>query len=44
MDGWHKQYPNEPQFQPSATIDRLVKEGKKGVKSGAGFYDYPAKK
>ena len=44
LDGWHKRYPEEPQFQPSAAIDGLVKEGKFGVKSGAGFYDYPMKK
>ncbi len=42
LDGWAKQYPNEPQFKTIETVNKLVKEGKLGVKSGAGFYDYPA--
>lgn len=44
MDGWSKQYPNEPQFQPSATVTKLVKEGRLGIKTGAGFYEYPPTK
>uniref|UniRef100_A0A915MW50 3-hydroxyacyl-CoA dehydrogenase n=1 Tax=Meloidogyne javanica TaxID=6303 RepID=A0A915MW50_MELJA len=32
--GWHEKYPNEPLFQPIATLDKLVAEGKLGVKSG----------
>jgi 3-hydroxyacyl-CoA dehydrogenase len=43
LEGWHQRYPDEPQFKPSAAIDKLVKQGRLGVKSGAGFYEYPAK-
>jgi len=41
--GWHEKYPNEPLFQPIATLDKLVAEGKLGVKSGEGFYKYSKK-
>ncbi len=43
LEGWHKRYPEEPQFKPSEAIDRLVKQGRLGVKSGAGFYEYAAR-
>jgi len=43
MDGWHKEYPNDPLFQPSPLISKLVEEGKKGSKSGEGFYKYEKK-
>eukprot|EP01098_Paradermamoeba_levis_P004961 TRINITY_DN2104_c0_g3_i1.p1 TRINITY_DN2104_c0_g3~~TRINITY_DN2104_c0_g3_i1.p1 ORF type:complete len:338 (+),score=119.75 TRINITY_DN2104_c0_g3_i1:44-1015(+) len=44
MDGWHARYPNEPLFKPSETLNKLVKEGKFGRKSGKGWYDYTTKK
>lgn len=40
VQGWHARYPNEPQFAPSETLNRLVKEGRLGVKSGRGFFEY----
>ncbi|VDL69382.1 unnamed protein product [Nippostrongylus brasiliensis] len=40
MDGWHKQFPTEPLFQPNKTLDELVKNKKFGRKSGEGFYKY----
>ena len=40
LDGWSSRYPNEPQFQPSKTISRLVGEAKLGMKTGEGFYEY----
>nr|CAD2184545.1 unnamed protein product [Meloidogyne enterolobii] len=43
VKGWHEKYPNEPLFQPIATLDKLVAEGKLGVKSGEGFYKYSKK-
>ncbi|XP_033108301.1 hydroxyacyl-coenzyme A dehydrogenase, mitochondrial-like [Anneissia japonica] len=40
MDGWHKDFPDNPLFNPSPSIDKLVAEGKLGVKTGEGFYNY----
>jgi len=43
LKGWHERFPNEPSFKPCKTLDELVAAKKLGVKSGAGFYDYPKK-
>lgn len=43
LDGWHKKYPNEPLFKPIPLLDKLVAEGKLGVKNGEGFYKYDKK-
>merc|ERR1712188_143747 len=40
MDGWHNDFPEEPLFNPSEKLNELVKDGKLGLKSGAGFFDY----
>jgi 3-hydroxyacyl-CoA dehydrogenase len=37
---WHKIYPDNPLFNPIPLLDKLVAEGKLGVKSGEGFYKY----
>ncbi|KRY83077.1 putative 3-hydroxyacyl-CoA dehydrogenase [Trichinella pseudospiralis] len=40
IDGWHADEPNQPLFNPSPLLDKMVKEGKLGRKSGEGFYKY----
>jgi len=40
IDGWRKNDPTNPLFAPSPLLDRLVSEGKLGVKAGEGFYKY----
>lgn len=43
IDGWHAEYPDNPLFEPSPLLDRLVSEGKLGRKTGEGFYKYDKK-
>lgn len=43
LDGWHKKYPDQPLFKPIPLLNKLVAEGKLGVKSGEGFYKYEKK-
>jgi len=40
LDGWHKRFPDNPLFKPIGILDKLVNDGKMGVKSGEGFYNY----
>ncbi|KAJ2488169.1 hypothetical protein IWW37_004975 [Coemansia sp. RSA 2050] len=43
VDGWHKDgegLKGNPLFASSKKLDELVKQGRLGVKSGKGFYDY----
>lgn len=40
LEGWHKNMPDNPLFQPLDSLKKLVAEGKCGVKSGEGFYKY----
>ncbi|KAJ2401865.1 hypothetical protein GGI10_005973 [Coemansia sp. RSA 2530] len=43
VDGWHKDgegLKGNPLFASSTKLDELVKQGRLGVKSGKGFYDY----
>lgn len=43
LDGWYKKYPDQPLFKPIPLLDKLVAEGKLGVKTGEGFYKYEKK-
>ncbi|XP_049267623.1 hydroxyacyl-coenzyme A dehydrogenase, mitochondrial-like [Rhipicephalus sanguineus] len=43
IDGWHKRFPDNPLFKPSPYLDKLVQEGKLGVKTGEGFYKHGKK-
>ncbi|XP_026500988.2 hydroxyacyl-coenzyme A dehydrogenase, mitochondrial-like [Vanessa tameamea] len=43
LDGWHKKYPQETLFNPIPLLNKLVSEGKLGVKTGEGFYKYEKK-
>jgi len=43
IDGWHKNYPENELFKPSPMLDKLVAEGKLGMKTGEGFYKYEKK-
>ena len=40
VDGWKKRYPDDPAFKTSDLLDKIVKDGKLGRKTGAGFYKY----
>lgn len=40
LEGWHKQFPDNPLFTPPKYLRNLVKEGKLGRKTGEGFYKY----
>lgn len=43
MDGWAEKYPDNPLFKPLASVNKLVEEGKLGMKTGEGWYKYPKK-
>ncbi|GFS55970.1 hydroxyacyl-coenzyme A dehydrogenase, mitochondrial [Trichonephila inaurata madagascariensis] len=40
LNGWHEKYPENPLFQPSEMLKKLVSEGKLGMKTGEGFYKH----
>lgn len=40
LDGWHQIYPHVEIFDPIETLNKLVAQGKLGIKSGEGFYNY----
>lgn len=39
-EGWRKRFPDNPLYKPSPIVEKLVEEGKLGVKTGEGFYKY----
>ena len=44
LQGWHERYPDEPSFAIPPVLERMVKEGKLGRKSGEGFYKWDGDK
>jgi 3-hydroxyacyl-CoA dehydrogenase len=44
LQGWVKRFPNEPAFQIPPVLEKKVKEGKLGRKSGEGFYKWEGDK
>ncbi|ELV13700.1 Hydroxyacyl-coenzyme A dehydrogenase, mitochondrial, partial [Tupaia chinensis] len=40
LDGWHEMDMQNPLFQPSPSLNKLVAEKKLGKKTGEGFYKY----
>lgn len=40
IDGWHEMDSQNPLFQPSPAMNKLVAENKFGKKTGEGFYKY----
>lgn len=40
VPGWQKKFPDEPLFKAIKLLDEKVAQGKFGVKSGEGFYNY----
>ncbi|KAB7502234.1 Trifunctional enzyme subunit alpha, mitochondrial [Armadillidium nasatum] len=40
IEGWAKEYPDEPLYKVPEILRKLVSEGKLGVKTGEGFYKY----
>jgi len=38
--GWHAMDPDNPLFDTSPLLNKLVSEGKLGKKTGEGFYKY----
>nr|KAF6431326.1 hydroxyacyl-CoA dehydrogenase [Rousettus aegyptiacus] len=40
IEGWHEMDPQNPYFQPSESLNKLVAEKKFGKKTGEGFYKY----
>lgn len=44
LQGWVKKYPNEPAFKIPAVLEKKVKEGKLGRKTGEGFYKWEGDK
>lgn len=41
METFARYEPNNPLFAPSAMLNKMVAEGKLGMKTGEGFYKYP---
>jgi len=44
ITGWSEEFPNEKKYKVPASLKKLVDQKKFGVKTGAGFYEYPSKK
>lgn len=40
LEGWSKKFPDNSLFIPNQSMNKLVKQGKFGVKTSEGFYKY----
>lgn len=40
IKGWNEKYPDKQIFEPSELLNKMINEGKLGMKSGEGFYNY----
>lgn len=40
LEGWYKKYPENALFKPNESVKKLIEQGKLGVKTGEGFYNY----
>lgn len=40
METYARYYPDNPLFKPIPLLDKMVAEGKLGIKTGEGFYKY----
>lgn len=44
LQGWNSRFPTEPAFEVPALLEKMVKAGRFGRKSGMGFYKWTGDK
>lgn len=43
VEGWAKRFPDDPAYKVPEIVEKMIKEGKLGRKSGEGYYKYDPK-